>query len=1034
MKKTFLIVLLFFAVAAMAVAQERTITGTVTSEADGLSLPGVSVSVKGTSIGAVTNVDGKYNIKVKSGNDILVFSFIGMQTKEVKVGTSKVVDVKLKDDAMGLDEVVVTAMGIKREKKSINYAIQEVKGEELIASKETNLVNALSGKAAGVNIIRSSGDVGSSSQIIIRGGQSLGGNNQPLFVVDGIPIDNTAMNGSSLEGIGSSRQMDEINRAADIDPEDVKSISILKGPAAAALYGIDAAGGAIIITTKTGEKGEGKISYSNNFRWSMITDFPEEQTKYGLGYKGHYYGTSFWNSWGPRISETPDHNKVYDNMDAFFKTGFTARHHINFSEASEKGSFRLSASTSNQSGIVPESEYKNSSIRYNFRREIKKWITLSGGANYIRSESDKSAKGANGFYVRLLDYPRNYDITDWENPDGSQKIIDPANKRDNPLYAVNNNTVNTTTDHFIINTTALVKPFKDFTWTTIGGLDFYETKGQSVWKPGTTLSGLEKGALSEYTLSTHVYNLNSRLAYVYRPVKDITLDFMAGVSIYDYDRVIDSRYGNEFLEPDFVGIKNFESDKTSLSTSIREKRRVGLYGEVKFEYKKLFYISATGREDYSSTLPSDNRSFFYPSVSGGLIVSEILPEEYKEYISYFKIRSIWSKVGKDPSPYITGTSLSLNTMSSSGFYNGYTVGNPNLKPETTTTKEFGFDLKLLKGRLSFDFTYYDMYSDDMIISPRTSYASGGGIFTSINDGAISNKGIELMVNVRPLDMEDLKWDITANYSKNNGKLEEFPDNLDYYYDSETWVYKNIRVGAYRGEAYSGLIGLDYERTDDGKIVCDEKGYPIRNTKEQKIGDREPDFQIGLTNTLRYKGFQLSFLLDIRRGGDVYNGTAAMMHDRGKHPNTVNRGKQIIIDGVVQDKYKDGDAIPDGKSVGDDIEGQYSPNSTPIEMDRNFFENYYANVESNFVENVNWVRLRNISLSYKVPISILKKSPFTKAEINFTGNNLALWTNYTGVDPEINTLGAGRAGLGGGGIDFGTVPSTRSYSLGIKLTF
>lgn len=1006
MKRIVLLMLSLYLMIPLGMAQEKLVKGRVTTADDGMSLPGVSIAKKGTTIGAISDVDGNYQIKVSPGQ-ILLFSFVGMESQEVVYKNQTTINVVLKSQTVGVDEVVVTAMGIKRDRKALNYAVQEVKGVELAETQQDNVAEVLAGRISGVNITNTSGDVGSSTSIVIRGGTSLGGNNQPIFIVDGIPIDNTSV---------STRDFDDINRAADIDPEDIASVSVLKGPSAAALYGINAAGGAIVITTKKGEKGEGRITYSNNFKISQVANLPDMQKEYLHGYDG-VPTSSVYNNWGPVRTTADD---VYDNMDNFFKTGFSQKHHVEFSNSNEKGSYRLSLSHNDQDGIVPNSNYNTSSMRINSSRKMKEWLTIDASANYVHAESDKSSKGSNGFYRQLLVYPRNYDVRDWKNEDGSYKSITNGTAgTDNPFFTVNNDRSESKTDRIIANVNMMINPVKEFTITGRFGSDFYTTRGRSYVMPGSTIADKSKGYLREFQRTSHVKNATVLLHFEKDFTEDLNVSILGGTSLEDYDYWSDYRYGVEFKNKDFIGLSNVKAESIKTAASRTQRRRLGVFGEAKLNYKKMLYLGVTARNDWSSTLPKGNNSFFYPSYSLGFIFSELM--EDKTILSYGKIRGSWSEVGKDASPYVVGTSLFVNDKSGGGFYNGYSGGNPFLMPETTTAMEFGADLRFFNGRLNFDFTYYSQESKGMIINPRLSYATGY-IMSYMNGGVISNKGLELQAKVIPIKNKNFTWDFIANFSQNRGVLKSLPYPLEEYYESDTWVYGNIRNGAKPGEAYSGLTGFDYERTEDGEVIVDKNGYPQREAKYVVVGDREPDFILGLTNTFEYKRFRLSCLLDIRVGGDVFNGTKAYMTSRGASDLTSDRGRQFIVDGVVETGTDEG-----GNPV-------YEKNTTPVNLDREFYQTYFSNVESNFIENVNMMRLRNLSLSYRLSTKNWKKRPIEDLTISFTGYNLALWSNYTGGDPEVNTLGAGARGSGGAGIDYGVLPSPTSYSIGLKVKF
>ena len=1023
MKKSLLFIFILCLVTFTAEAQRRAVTGVVKEKATGDPLPGVTVQEKGTTNGTVTDVSGQFHLTINPGAT-LQFSFIGMKPVEKAVGNSPRIDVTLEALTEQVDEVVVTAMGIKRETKALGYAVQEVKGDEIVKVKEPNLVNSLNGKIAGVNVTNSSGAPGASSQIIIRGGTSLTGDNQPLFVVDGIPVDNSAVGGDSSTGGLSATSTYTANRGMDLNADDIESISVLKGPAAAALYGLKAAAGAIIITTKKGKSGIPEVTVSSKMRMDVANRYPDQQKIYGQGNDGAYdNGTA--DSWGAAVT---DGASTYDNLKDFFKTAWSYDVNASISGGNDKATYFMSIHRLEQNGIVPTTDYTTNSFRFNGEQK-KGWFTAGMNMNYVYSQSTKTLTG-NGLYgssgtgaiLSLLDWPVTDNMKNWEEDGKRVRLLPDVDLKedvDNPYWTVHKNPVTDDVHRFIGSGYLKMSPVKWLDATYRAGIDHYNTYTKSVVYPGSSVDEpYDEGAVTETQRQNNIFTSNLTISAKAR-MNDFDLGIMAG---HNYEQT--TYYSNSQkaigLLSDFISINNAETDNKSYTNYSSTKRLYSVYGELSASYKNLAFLSVTGRNDWSSTLSAVNRSFFYPSVSGSVVVSEFFSDRLKEMLSFAKIRASWSQVGKDAPVYQTATYLD-NPVSSigGGYKDSWTGGNPNLKPETTNSTEIGADLRFLKGRLGLNFTYYDTRSKDQIISPRVSVTTGY-IFQYVNFGEVINKGMELTLTGRPVQSKNWKWDAALNMSHNDGTVTNLPEGLQLLYVTDVQIgpAKSASVG---DGNFLALTGQRWETTNDGRLVLNSKtGNPVTSTDATNIvGNREPDLLLGLNNSLSYKNWNLSLLFDVRLGGDVYNATEYAMVDAGTSTETVNRGETRTFTGAM---------------VNSDT-GEYEDATSTVAMDQDYYQNIYTTDASMFITSVNWLRLRSASLSYTLPSALCRRIGFVKGiDVSLTGTNLFLLTNYKGMDPEVSAGGSGVIGAGSSGIDYAGVPATTSVSLGFNLKF
>lgn len=1023
-KKQLLFLLVFLVSTTLLFAQTITVRGTVKG-VDGLGLPGVSIIEKGTSNGTSTDFDGNYQINVAKGKT-LVFSSVGLKTIE-EIVSSEILNITLKEDANQLDEVVITAMGMKQEKKALPFAVAEVKGVTVAETQRENFVNSLAGRVSGVQINSTSGLPGASTSIVIRGASSLSGSNQPLFVVDGLPISNGTISTSQFANSGgsnnfSNRGIDFTNRAADINPEDIESITILKGPEASALYGIEAASGAVVITTKRGKEGKSRIDYSNSFRFSKIVEYPEIQKKYGRGKNGYTVDgdESLYFFGHPYEPNT----KFYDNVGNFFQNAYSSKHNISFSGGSEKMQYRIASSQSNSKGFVPTTKLDKFNLTSAITADFNKYLSGDVTFDYTRSDNNQTFRGTGGPLLHLLLWPSTDDASNYLTPAGKRRnYADFADGVENAFFNVNSNILNSLTDRYKLNAKLTASPFEWLKLVGQVGVDYYTTKSTIVRHPESNLGKSYNGIFDQSIATTRnrVYQGYAQFTPKKLLNDKLSANLKIGTAIYDYNRFSAASTGLDFQAPNLFSINNTKLETQRSNNRLTQRRLVGLFSSLNLSYDNMLFLTLTGRNDWSSTLPKKNNSFFYPSAGFSFVFTEL--EGVKGVLSFGKLRASIAQVGKDASPYSIRPFYTNASTTGGGYRYGFTAPNLNLRPEMTTSYEFGTELKFLKNRVGFNATYFHKKSIDQIVrNLRLSYATGFVLLT-FNAGEIENKGVEFDLNINPIKTEDFNWDIDVNYSKNWSKLVSLPGNVSEFYNSDTWLYGNVRSGARVGGPLSTLTGLDYQRNDKGDVLINaSNGLPILNTKEWVVvGDRNPDFSMGISNNFTYKNFGLNFLLDIRVGGDVYNATEHYLTTRGLSKRTLNREVPRIVEGVLKDGYEN-TANP-------------TVNNIPIDLYRN--SSYWSRIypHKNFIEkDVNWFRLRDITLNYNLPNELLQKTKsINNANVFITATNLFLFTNYSGLDPVANGNSAA-VGSAGVGFDYGNFPLPRSINIGFRVGF
>ena len=1075
MKKILFVLTCLMASAAMMAS--ITVTGTVISAEDGLPVIGASVLEKGTSNGTITDFDGIYELTVDD-KAVLVFSYVGLTSQELKVSGPKM-DVTLQSDAIAMEEVVVTAMGVVQEKKRLNFAVQNIGGDALTENKSANFVNSLQGKIAGVSVTNAGGSPNSGSQIIIRGISSVNNSqsNEPLFILDGVAI----------SGGGST--------AADINPNDIENITVLKGAAAAALYGQDAANGVIMITTKQGEKGKIKVQANGSWQWDTPTRLPQLQQTYGPGSQG-FYKDKTSGGWGPTLGPN---DVIYDNIGNFFKTGFYHKYDFSVNGGSEKFQAYASANWSKADGIIPE-DYKT-----RFGALIKTsytpadWVTFQMGIN-ITDTKGRSTGGVSSVYG----WPINNDITQYKHENGlpSHRYWSDTDKTaspQSPLFSIYEDDGVAKKTRNVINGSVTLKPVKnlqivgrvsydvshsssdsyvvprwddsnvvpsvkapqgerpaDFATAAAGTYPDWEKYDEYlVWLTSTSadqvfpllgltggymhpdnyiltsddITNMSKSSLGSYSASSsrsQLFTAGANISYKIELPKDFSIDVMVGTELKMSQGFSMSNYGCDFIVPGTYSLSNTNrewmelSDRTS-GHSIR--RRFGYFGEIRGDYKGLASLSVTGRWDWSSTI--NNNPFFYPSVTGGIILSELIPglnETKNNWFSYWKIRGNYAVVGKDaPANLYDRRFKQFGTYPDGGYGIDPTMSSASmdLAPEMSYSWEVGTDIKFFDNKTRLDFAYYSTRVDNQIVTVRVS-PSSGYILQTRNEGEIRNHGVEFTFDQDVVKRKNFNWTLGLNFGLNRGTVVGLPEDV---HEITGPQYGDVFTSAYLGGSTTALTGKDYQRNAAGQVIVDENGYPkINPNKNELIGNREAKFQAGLNSSMNIYGLQFSFLFDGRYGGDVLNVTGRNLISSGNH-NILEkyRGRQVVFNGVKEVLDAEGNVV------------DYAQNTTPITLNQTTITNYFYQVSSNFVEDGSYLRLSYVTLGYDFAKLMKNQNVLKGLKLNFTCNNVFVLTKYTGTDPVCNAS-TGQGGTGSAGIDNSPIPSTRSYNISLSASF
>ncbi len=1018
---------------AQNVQQDADCKGVVI-DATGEPVIGASVVVKGkTGAGTVTDIDGNFTLKnVKKGETLRITS-LGMTPVEVVYNGSNV-KVTLKDDSKALDEVVVTALGIKRERKSLGYAIQDVKGDAILNSHENNVANALTGKIAGVQITRSSNGPGGSSKIQLRGNNSVTGLNQPLIVVDGVPMDN--FTGADNNDYWNP-SADMGNGLSDINPEDIESMSVLKGASAAALYGSRAGNGVILITTKSGRQTKGLgITVTGTVSAESVFMKPDMQTTYGQGTQGVYNSTSGL-SWGPRIEGQEyvrwDGQKVkmqsYDNLDNYYGTGTELQENVTLSQQYGKTSIYASMTNMNNKSMTPGAKLNRTNLMLRGVTSFGKndaW-TFDGKVQYIRNKANNrpvSGNNNNNSALGLYTFPTTLDIRDFENCiDENNEMVWWNKDGNNPYWMSKYSLSDDSRDRFLMNASLKYKVLSWLTAEIKAGTDMYTLEAtRRVYSGNSNVTTLYEQNIN------HFYENN--FSYLLTATKDNIFDKFGGTVTFGGNLMATKKTGmkglaSKLVIPNKFSLNNGEN-KADISETYTQKKINSLYGTVGINYDGWAFLDATFRNDWSSALSKENRSFFYPSVSASWLFGEMFNKIGKKMPSWFsfgKIRASYAEVGNDMDPYQLYNLYSTSPDSHGGITasSSNTLYNKNVKNELIKSYEVGVELKFLNNRLGLDFAWYKSNATNQLMNLPVNSLSGYN-YKKINAGDIQNTGVELMAYATPIRTKDFEWTINYNISHNNNTIKDLYDGVDRY---QLGGYDNIRIYAIKGGKYGEIWGTKFLRVEDGQykgqLLLTSDGLPQATSEMEKIGDQQATCNMGLTNSFSYKGWNLSFQIDARIGGEIFSGTNAMMQRSGTAAATAPGGKRVD-DMVVAGVYKD-------------ASGNYVQNTNKVTTQQ--YWNAVAGTgnmgigEANIYSASN-IRLRNVSLGYNVPSSILAKTNFIQSlKAGFTVTNVfMIHSNMNGIDPESVFATSTNAT----GFEYAGIPTTRSFVFNVSIGF
>jgi TonB-linked SusC/RagA family outer membrane protein len=1075
-------------------AQNRTIAGTVTGKDDGLPLPGVSVKIQGSKVGTSTGADGKYALSISSGNVVLEFSSLGYLSETRPVGPGNVINVSMSTDAKQLGEVVVTAFGIERKTKAVGYTASTVTNSQLAQKSEPDPLRALSGKVAGVNIIASNGVPGSATNISIRGNTSFLNNNKPLMVVDGIPFDNSSnQSGASTLVNGNAVS----NRAIDLDPNNIESMTLVKSAAAAALYGSRAANGVILITTKTGKGGANKkgfeVSLISSYSFENVSSLPDYQNRFGTGTEFNYANAN--GSWGPEFNKPsvfPQGNGIDpidntiphwyagnpalpqfpapaaatpttpairgarapyqaypNNVKDFFKTGSVFENSVQITSGGEKGNFTVSASKSKNDGIIDFSDFVRSTVNVGGNMKLNDKFTVMGTLSYVNSKQDGLILGAqNGVgqasaFARTLYLGRNWNLSDFtsmpfQNPATLGQLF-PVSGVDNPYWSIRNNTYKSNVNRVYGN---VGLGYEVNSWLNLnyklGINQFTDSRVRTIRKGSVGASGI--GEVNVDNISNQEIESTFLATFTKQIIPDLGFKGILGHNVNQAVNDRQSALGTGMVVFDIDDLDN-TANVIPNGGSYSQKRLIGAFADLQFDYKSYLFLNVTGRNDWSSTLPKKNRSFFYPAVSASFVFSDLIREQ-APWLSYGKLRANWAKVGNDASPYLLNTTYLVNptlgnNASSIVFpfigFSGGTAGNsltdPNLTPEFTTEHEVGTELRFLNDRIGIDFTYYYKKSTDQIV-PLTIASTSGYTSKLTNFGSMENKGIEIGLDLNPFKSTDgFNWNIYAIYSQNRNKVLSLTAGLNEL--SVIPGFGDPAVVLRPGRPYGILSGTKTAKDSEGNFLINKITGLLLRVPLQEIGDPNPKFISAVTNTFRYKGLSLSVLVDYKHGGDLYSATVGQLLGRGVTTDTEDRLTPKIIKGYYGDATTF-QPILDGN--GNKIPNEIQTTANDLYFNAN---GGLTGVSDLLVFDASVFRLREISLGYTIPKKWLGKTPVSSLNVSLTARNLFFYApNFpkgANLDPETSTYGASDT-RNVQGIEYTNAPSTKRFGLNLKATF
>lgn len=996
---------------------DRQITGRITDE-KGDGLPGVSIIVKGSAVGTTTQIDGNYRLTVPEGDVSVIFSFVGYLTREIVVGNRSGIDLQMEVDTKALEEVVVTSFGIEREKKALFYATQEVKGAQLTAVGNPNLLNSLQGKVAGVSIRLNSGMPGKAPQITIRGNRSITGNNQPLYVIDGLPV------------AGGTR----IN---DLNPNDIESMNVLKGPAASALYGLRASNGVIVIKTKSGRRSEKPtVSFDSHFNVDQVARLPKLQDVYSQGLDGVFDLNQIW-TWGSKISEIGTYTnefgeqevaRAYDNDKEFFQNGYTFSNNLSLSDAGEYGNYMVGVGQTSQTGIVMGSGLKRYNVKFNGEMTKIKDVTVGLSLNYSDlTVDDYPELGGNDSYFRgLTDVPPSYNLKGkrYADPSNPYQQVYYRGGQNNPYWVVNHNYRQNKTNRTFGNLLLRYEMSPALSLTYRVGMDYFNSKEVDFQELGTATRGRtippSGGSLNLVNSLQNQINSNLFLTFDQDIGEKLNLNAIAGNEIYDIRSNTDRTTGSDFVTGGWANLNN--ATNLNGGNSISRQRVVGFYGNVSLSWNRILFLTASGRNDIASNMPSGNRSFFYPSVGGSFILSDALNIQ-KKTVSLIKLRASYAEVGQVGPVYVNNAGFVKGSPGGFVFpFNGLTGLtqsstriDPNLRPENTRTVEIGADLRFFNDRISLEYTYFNSQSNGQIYSVPVPLSTGASAEIR-NAGSMLSKGHEVVLNLTPVTTSKFTWDLGINFTAFDNTVESLAEGVNRIVLSDPVV-------AEAGYGYPSIYGRSYLRDPaTGKHVINNDpgsstyGFPLTDNDLKVIGTTVPDFELNITNGLRYQRFSLTAQLDWRKGGVFWNHGLAEANWRGLSASTLDREQEVVLEGV-QGHWSGTQLV---------IEGT---NDIPIKKEYPYYSQLWTNYESQ-LSDASFVRLRELTFNYSLPVSNMKKKWLSAVSVYLSARNLFLISDAFS-DPEVNYSEGGQNVTGNG--RSGITPQTRSVGGGLRIS-
>ncbi|MBD3626718.1 SusC/RagA family TonB-linked outer membrane protein [Cyclobacterium sp.] len=1074
MKNLLLIVCLSMLAVLSGNVLAQTVSGKVTDQTDGLPLPGVSVLIKGTSTGTATDVDGNYSLNVPGAETVLVFSFLGFQTVEETVGNRSTINISLAEDAAELSEVVVTALGIERNVRALQYSITEVGGEEFTQARENNIANQLAGRVAGVNVSNVASGPAGSSRVIIRGNTSLQGGNQPLYVIDGIPMDNTNFGQAGVWG-----GADQGDGMTSVNPDDIESMSVLKGASAAALYGSRAANGVILITTKRGtaQRGIG-VEVNSNVVFERINNQTDLQTQFGSGRfqgdqitgaaerpttvrQGYDWGTQ---AWGERLgSGTSMHFDgverpyVYagDNWNRFYETGTAFTNSISLSGGSDVQTFRFNATDMRSSSVVPNAGFDRLNMSIATNGKFGKKLTFDAKVLYSNERtknrprlSDSPGNAFQSIFAlppnvnvewgkgapnRLGTIPIGTDpalLSTWGFAEQEEYLMTNNPWGQNPYFSTHQLSINDTRDR-IITSGSLKYSITDHLYLSgRAGMDWFTRRGTTLTPQGTGYD--RNGNMSESERRVNEINLEAMLGYN-REFGDFGLNAFIGANRMRREDETISANGQGFNVPFFHAINNTVTRNFGYGYSGWGINSV--FGSAEVSYKNILFLTATGRTDWFSVLDPQFNDITYPSIGGSFVFTDAMTE-LPVWLSFGKIRGSWARVGNSTvGPYQiqnvysllgapaidhSGNQVAMATFATAGG-NAGTIPNRFLKPLLSTEVEVGFDVRFFQNRLGLDFTYYQQRSTDDQLNAQVSRSSGFGS-TLVNLGEMENKGVEILLTGSPIRTNNFNWDVSFNVARNRNKVISLIEGSDILNVEEPRT-RTVFVQHRTGYPFGVLAGWVQKKSPDGQPVFEENGAPVQSDQMEVIGNGIPDWTGGINNSITFKGFNLSALVDFRIGGDLYSGTNVRLTQWGLHKQTLQgrAGEEpLSVSGVIQSG-----TTADGQPIYESFSKTLSPGEA-----NNYWSQMGNRVQDYFIYDGSFAKLRQVTFGYNFPRSILSKTPFTNLNLSFVGRNLSiLWKNVENIDPE-----SGYSSGNGQGLDYFGMPQTRTFGFNVRATF